>query len=291
MLDDVIMHDVNLFAVSDLHINYPENCTLAADLQSSSPDDWLIVAGDISDKIGDVAWLLGLLRKRFSQVFWTPGNHELWAKPEGGATISGEARYRHLVDICRSIGVTTPEDPYLTWHWRGEDIIIAPLFLLYDYTFNAEGVSSSKAVAQASASGVVCMDEFLLSPEPYPDRETWCAQRLRYTRARLDVLSNRKRTLLFSHWPLHVAPTRRLKYPEFAIWCGTRQTEDWHRKYRAAVVIYGHLHIPGTEWIDNVKLEEVSLGYPWERTQVCSSDTITLRQIFPSPSSESGGSL
>jgi hypothetical protein len=56
-----------------------------------------------------------------------------------------------------------------------------------------------------------------------------------------------------------------LRHPEFAQWCGTVRTADWHRRFRAAAVVYGHLHIPRTTWHDGVRFEEVSLGYPRER--------------------------
>ena len=72
-------------------------------------------------------------------------------------------------------------------------------------------------------------------------------------------------TVLVNHFPLLVEPTRVLRHPEFAQWCGTVRTADWHRRFRAAAVVYGHLHIPRTTWHDGVRFEEVSLGYPRER--------------------------
>ena len=62
-------------------------------------------------------------------------------------------------------------------------------------------------------------------------------------------------------------PTEVLWYPEFAQWCGTVLTADWHRRFRAAAVVYGHLHIPRTTHYDGVRFEEVSLGYPREWAQ------------------------
>ena len=55
--------------------------------------------------------------------------------------------------------------------------------------------------------------------------------------------------------------------PDFAQWCGTERTADWHTRYRAIVAVYGHLHIPRTTEYDGVRFEEVSLGYPreWRR--------------------------
>ena len=55
--------------------------------------------------------------------------------------------------------------------------------------------------------------------------------------------------------------------PRFAMWCGTAKTDDWHLRYCAKVVVYGHLHLPRTFYEDGVAFEEVSLGYPRERAR------------------------
>ena len=46
-------------------------------------------------------------------------------------------------------------------------------------------------------------------------------------------------------YPLIREPTMILRYPQFAQWCGTTRTRDWHLRFNAAAVVYGHLHIPG----------------------------------------------
>ena len=69
-------------------------------------------------------------------------------------------------------------------------------------------------------------------------------------------------TILINHWPLRQDLAILPRIPRFSIWCGTRLTEDWHRRYRALAVIYGHLHIRSTYYRDGVRFEEVSLGYP-----------------------------
>ena len=52
------------------------------------------------------------------------------------------------------------------------------------------------------------------------------------------------------------------RIPRFSPWCGTRKTEGWYRRFNACAVVYGHLHIRGTQWLDGVPFQEVSLGYP-----------------------------
>jgi hypothetical protein len=89
-------------------------------------------------------------------------------------------------------------------------------------------------------------------------------------------------TILVNHFPLVREPTRVLRHPEFAQWCGTESTADWHRRFRAAVAVYGHLHIPRTTYYDGVRFVEVSIGYPRERRLWPQIPTGT-RQILPVP--------
>lgn len=159
----------------------------------------------------------------------------------------------------------TPEDPYPLWEGPGGPALVAPLFLLYDYSFGRNvAPTKEEALRLADQAGVVCVDEFLLHPDPYPSREEWCGARVRETEARLQARPAGVPTVLVNHFPLIEAPTRVLRHPEFAQWCGTVLTADWHRRFGATAVVYGHLHIPVTTWHDGVRFEEVSLGYPRE---------------------------
>ncbi|GAA0223574.1 metallophosphoesterase [Cryptosporangium japonicum] len=277
----------SLHAISDLHVAFPENRRLLDEVRPASPDDWLIVAGDVAEYAADVEWALSVLAERFRTVIWVPGNHELWTPKDDPVTLRGAERYDHLVDTCRRLGVLTPEDPYPVWTGDDGAVTIAPLFLLYDYSFRAPGThSTSESLRAAYESGVVCSDEFLLHPDPYPTREAWCRDRLAVTRERLDAIAGE--TVLVSHWPLLRAPTRVLHYPEFAQWCGTTASADWHLRYRARVAVYGHLHIPRTTWHDGVRFEEVSIGYPREH-RVRGLPRGMMREIFPARSVSPAG--
>jgi 3',5'-cyclic AMP phosphodiesterase CpdA len=271
-----------IFAVSDLHVGHPENRRIVERVRPSSEADWLIVCGDVSEVIEDVEWALRLLSERFASVIWVPGNHELWTLPDDRSGLRGELRYRYLVDVCRSIGVRTPEDPYPVWEGEGGPATIAPLFLLYDYTFGLNiAPTIEAALARAHRAGVVCGDEFLLHPDPYPSRAAWCHTRVAEAAHRLGALDASRPTVLVNHFPLIDQPTRVLRHPEFAQWCGTRLTADWHRRFKATVVVYGHLHIPRTTWHDSVRFEEVSLGYPREWASRRGGNAGLLRQILP----------
>ena len=261
-------HDGTLFAISDLHVNHAENRVAVERLTPRSSRDWLIVCGDVGDGVEDLEWALSLLRDRFEKVVWVPGNHELLSRRDDPPELRGERRYRHLVEICRTLGVVTPEDPYPIWTGGGGPVAIVPLFLLYDYSFG-RNVAPTKAAAlrRAHDAGVVCIDEFLLAADPFSSREEWCHARVATSESRLAECAPDMPTVLVNHFPLLEAHTRRLLHPEFAQWCGTLRTADWHIRFQAKTVVYGHLHIPGTTWYDGVRFEEVSFGYPRERAR------------------------
>jgi 3',5'-cyclic AMP phosphodiesterase CpdA len=258
----------SLLAVSDLHISYKENRDVLDRIRPESDDDWLIVAGDVGELFDGITWALRRLRDRFAKVIWAPGNHELWTHPKDPIQVRGEQRYRALVDECRKLDVVTPEDDYPVWPGPDGPVVVAPLFVLYDYSWRAPGATTKEeSLKLAYDAGVVCTDEMLLFPDPYPDRESWCAARLAETEKRLSAIDPALPAVLVSHWPLRREPTEIMWHPEFAQWCGTDRTADWHLRFRATAAVYGHLHIPRTTRYDGVRFEEVSLGYPreWSR--------------------------
>jgi 3',5'-cyclic AMP phosphodiesterase CpdA len=265
---------VRLLAISDLHVSQPDNRRFVASI-AGSPDDWLILAGDLGESEGDVRFVFETLRPRFGKLIWVPGNHELWTvEPEG---LRGEMRYAHLIEVCRSYDVLTPEDPYARWPERGPELVIAPLFLLYDYSFRPDDVTDP--LAWAADEGLVCTDEVVLHPDPHPSRAAWCEARCRLTEERLAALPEDVGTILVNHFPLRREHAILPRIPRFSIWCGTRRTEDWHRRFRARAVVFGHLHIRQRREVDGVAFHEVSLGYrrQWDPSRAASY----VRQIWP----------
>jgi len=274
---------MKLFAISDLHVGHPPNREALSQMHDHL-DDWLIVAGDVGERPAHLELALEQLTRRFAKVFWVPGNHDLWTRPliddgEGSnGRLHGQALYEHLVGICRAFGVTTPEDPYVCW--PDGTTWIVPMFLLFDYSFRPPGVTLDEAVAWARETGVYCADERLLDPAPWPTRVAWCHARCASTERRLEELPSSARTILINHWPLRYDLARPPRIPRFSIWSGTTLTEDWARRFRARVVVSGHLHFRTTLWRHGVQYEEVSLGYPRDWRQERGIDWY-LREILP----------
>lgn len=273
---------MKLYAISDLHLFYEEN-RLALEALPAYPEDWLIVAGDIGETLALHRYAFAHLTRRFARVIWVPGNHDLWTFPSASPAeeqARGEEKYRLLIALCREYGVLTPEDPYAVWPGEGPPALLAPLFLLYDYSFRPANILLKDALAWAEETNVLCTDEALLHFDPYSSRIDWCHTRCTLTEQRLQKEIADQPVILINHFPLRQAHVRLKRIPRFSLWCGTQRTDDWHTRFSTVAVVYGHLHMRVTEYQDDVRFEEVSLGYPrqWHQERGMQS---YLREILP----------
>jgi hypothetical protein len=130
-------------------------------------------------------------------------------------------------------------------------------------------VGPEGAVLWARQDGLRSADEELLHPHPYPTRGAWCHARVAAAEARLDALPSDAQLILVNHFPLRSDLAVLPRIPRFRVWCGTRLTEDWHRRFNVEAAVYGHLHLRASRVIDGVRFEEVSLGYPrqWDHAR------------------------
>ncbi len=273
---------MKLYALADLHLRY-EVTRRALEALRPHPYDWLILAGDVGETEEHLRFALGGPHPPLRPPVLGAGQPRPVDDPlRRRATCGGTPSTGGWCQICRDYGVLTPEDPYVTWPGRGPRCILAPLFLLYDYTFRPDEIPVDQAIAWAAEENLLCSDEVLLHPDPYPTRPAWCDARVRETEPRLEEAAKRAPLVLINHFPLRQDLAVLPRIPRFSIWCGTRQTEDWHIRFRAEAVIYGHLHIRGTYRRDGVRFEEVSLGYPqnWDPNRGVEP---YLRQILPHP--------
>lgn len=275
---------MKLYALADLHLRY-EVTRRALQALRPHPYDWLILAGDVGETEEHLRFALGVLSTRFARLLWVPGNHDLWTIPTPPGDRRGQAKYERLVEICREYGVLTPEDPYVAWPGEGERCILAPTFVLYDYTFRPDSVPVEEAVEWAAEENLLCSDEVLLHPDPFASRPEWCHERVRLTEPRLAKAAELAPLVIINHFPLRQDLAVLPRIPRFSIWCGTRLTEDWHVRFRARAVVYGHLHIRATHHRDGVRFEESSLGYPQNWTPSRGIEPY-LRQILPHPTED-----
>jgi hypothetical protein len=241
----------------------------------------------VGEKAEHLRTAFELTTQLFKTVFWVPGNHELYTLPNDNPGLKGELKYKECVAIANEYGVITPEDEFVRYDGEGGPCIICPIFTLYDYSFRPDTIKREDALAWAEEHNVMATDEMLLHPDPYDTRDTWCHELVKSTIPRLEAAASQGLPLvIINHWPLRQDLITIPSIPRFSLWCGTKATHDWHKRFNAKVVVTGHLHVRRTDHIDGVRFEEVSLGYPtqWEDARNAGREINTmLREILPGP--------
>ncbi len=270
---------MRLYAISDIHTGLEDNMKAIEEL-SMDHAAGLILAGDVNETVEGLVRTLRALKRNFAPIFWVPGNHELWTVDPSPRAARGDAKYREMVEACRSEGVITPEDPVYVWKSGAQSYGIVPLFLLYDYSFKPPEISLENAVHWASLAEIVCADEHLLHPDPFASRQAWCASRCEDALKKLASIPRDLPLVLINHFPLRGELVNLPRIPHFRIWCGTERTENWHTRFNVKAVVYGHLHMRTSRVIDGVRFEEVSLGYTRQWTAARGLRSY-LREILP----------
>lgn len=93
-----------IFSISDLHVDFSENMEHMQSLSSVDyQDDTLLIAGDVCDCMDKLAQLLTMMKHKFRQVTFVPGNHELWLR-DGDIEDSLE-KFSRILELCDQLGV------------------------------------------------------------------------------------------------------------------------------------------------------------------------------------------
>jgi Icc-related predicted phosphoesterase len=227
---------MRIYAISDLHTDFRENhAALERAGLAGHRDDALIVAGDIADSEGVLRGTLQWLAGRFAEVFFVPGNHELWVRGEERDSME---KFQSVLRVCDQAGVRT-EPARVGGAW------VVPLFSWYDPDFDVrnEGVEEE---LEAWSDRYFCK---------------WPAEIGRVDEAFLRMNEPRVRTydapvITFSHFvprPELVPPVRYLRFKGLPLVAGSTGIEAQIRRIGSRVHVFGHTHIPKDEVIDDVR--------------------------------------
>lgn len=266
-----------LFGWSDLHVDYPANLARLDELSRGDyRQDILLVAGDVSSDPARLLRALALLRTRFAEVVFVPGNHDLWV--ESGSRINSLDKLHELRAAVRSAGVwVEPFDcelggrpvrvmPLLSWYARpgeaggslflpkpGEDPELRMWADNHRIKWPALPAGESPATHLSS-----------LNAEPAnPDDRSATVVTFSHFVPRVE--------LIFSDWERFQAGepvSGNDRAPEFNFTrvAGSERLDQEVRGRRAAVHLYGHQHRNRDRVIDGVRYVSHCLGYPAEWT-------------------------
>jgi predicted phosphodiesterase len=244
---------MRIFAVSDLHSDFRENWALLEALSSTRyRRDVLIVAGDIAHQIAKIEDTLTLLRSKFSQVFYLPGNHELWVRGEYQDSIE---KMNEILELCERLDIRTAPQ-------RVDSIWIVPLFSWYDESLN-HGPAGDDEELEAWGDFRFCRwPDGLGSVVDYMLRLN--APRIR---------SYDGRVVSFSHFlpRRELLPrTEVLVFKGLPKVAGSISLDRQIRALSPEVHVFGHSHINCDKVIDGVRYVQNALLYPREREALTS---------------------
>lgn len=241
---------MRVFTISDIHVDFAENLYWLNNLSCNDYlNDILILAGDITDTLPLFEKTLRKLRKRFSEVLFIPGNHDLWVR---SSNIKNSLEKLQLIQtIAADCGIRMePLHPSYC-------VSIIPLFGWYDYSF---GYPSRKLLA-SWIDYTACK-----WPENYDEKSI--TQHFISMNEPFVNKSNTNRFIIsFSHFlpridvmPIYIPPDKRFLYPVL----GTTLLERQISKLGSDIHIYGHSHVNNQVMIDNTLYINNAFGYPYE---------------------------
>lgn len=238
---------MRIFAISDLHVDFDENRKWVFNLsQQDYKDDGLILAGDITDNLDLLKKTFEVLKNRFREIFFVPGNHDLWV------------RHNSIPDSLEKFRLIRKSADDFHVHMKlvsFSDLVVVPLFGWYDYSFGQPTDDLKNIWADYSA----CKWEKGLDDRAITD--IFVEKNKEY----LNIKN--KNVISFSHFlpridlmPAFIPPNKRVLYPVL----GSSKLEEQIRTLNSDIHIYGHSHVnrrvelEGTVYINN------AFGYPHE---------------------------
>jgi hypothetical protein len=263
-------------ALSDIHADISANMAwLDALASTDSADAALIVAGDVSDSLDTLWQALSCLCRKFAQVFFVPGNHELWVRRQPGT--DSLAKFWQIVQLCDALGVHTRPARVGGSNDSG-GVWVVPLFSWY---VKPEEGPGSLFVPKEGENPTLQMwsDNYFIRWPPSAADMTIADYFLRLNEKYLTAPYDAP-VISFSHFLprtelIFSTPAERAAagmaltdpYPRFNFSrvAGCAGIETQLRRLGAAVHVYGHQHRNRDRVIEGVRYVSHCLGYPREQ--------------------------
>jgi len=251
---------MRIYAVSDLHTDYKANRLLLEGLSSSAHrHDTLLLAGDIADHLDSIEETLALLRAKFSQLFYMPGNHELGVRAVEYDSLEKLAR---VLEICDRLGVQTRPA-------RAGELWVVPLYSWYDAEFDFDESGETEEL-EAWADFYFCR---------WPKTvESVFQYFLKLNASRIKSYDGAVITLSHFLPRRELLPeTSRLRFKGLPKVSGSAGLERQIRELNSIAHVFGHSHINCDLLIDGVRYVQNALRYPLERRNA----PFALKQVWP----------
>ncbi|KAH7829833.1 putative metallophosphoesterase [Monocercomonoides exilis] len=258
--------ETNVYVISDVHVDYKENLDWMLSL-TNHENDVLIIPGDISNDISKTLEFLYQLKQKFREVFFTPGNHDLWITDKACGNSLNKLEY--LLSSSKTIGVkVTPA--------KVDELWIVPLLSWYDSSLSSEPLTAK------DKEELKCWSDFFYCSWPSGFKPTDLYERNESVLNSFEE-DDPKRIISFSHMiPRRdlLPPTPLLNLHFLPHVVGSTRLEHQIRRLRPCVHCFGHSHINTDLTIEGIRYVQNALGYPSERKAY--GMTPSLVRVWPS---------
>eukprot|EP00854_Cymbomonas_tetramitiformis_P022946 gene22946-27750_t len=275
-----------LFAVSDIHTDKDENMTWLEGISTGKYQaDTVIVAGDISHNLEVIEKTLLALAARFNEVFYTPGNHDLWCSGDG--CLDSIHKLQQLLALCARIGVHTgptrvePREggvaywvvPVLSWHHSSFDterdldleVLPSPPVPISRAVMDFRACEWPKGLDPTGDEVAVYMDELNDTVRASVGSEEVSGERLWEL-----IAQSQEPVISFSHFlpRLELCPEKRfLMYSLLPKVVGSDPLRRRVEALQPSVHVFGHTHFGWDQELDGIRYIQAAVGYPFEREQ------------------------
>ncbi len=247
---------MRVFAVSDIHVDYPENALWVEQLSNSDyQNDCLILAGDISDSMERIGACFEILKRKFAHILFIPGNHELWVRSD--ESISSIEKCKRVIKVAHSFGVVTTPTSI-------NNIYFLPVWGWYDFSFGKPSeyicnawVDFRRCKWPESLNTEEKITQYFLAKNTLPTRSDQVVVSFSHFLPRIDVM------------PSFIPAERRQIYPVL----GSEKLDRWVRDSGSRLHVYGHSHVNRDVTIEGVRYINNAFAYPNE-------DRISRKQLF-----------
>jgi Icc-related predicted phosphoesterase len=265
---------LSIYAVTDVHSSFDLNMKWVEGISLGVfPSSILLVAGDVAETLPTIKKTLLLFKEAFTEVFYVPGNHDLWLSQEereGGKT--SFQKIHELLDLCKSIGVHTL--PTKVAYNEKDTLWVAPILAWHHSSFDHEP-DIPKEVAAIPPHNLVFQDFHRCSWSPMDPLTPQVAESVDQLNDQLspenlfDIMHQTGDLVLsFSHFLPHLEllPEKRfLYYPNLAKAVGSLSLQKRVRKLKPKVHVFGHTHFGWDMEIEGTRFIQTPLAYPSER--------------------------
>lgn len=266
---------MRILVISDVHIDHKDNWLWLNQLSSTQyQHDALILAGDVSDDINRLRLALSLLKEKFSELFFVPGNHDLWVKRDRMQTSTD--KFLSILALCENLDVRVQP-----WKVGTDDccpVWVVPLFSWYIMPHEGNGSLYLQKSGEDTTLSMwsdlyftrwslnskhhaTIADYFLQLNEPNLGKTPGTVISFSHFLPRQELIFASHNELLQMNRPLKDSNPAF----NFSSVAGCSQLEQQIRRLGASIHIYGHQHRDRDRCIDDVRYVSHCLGYPYER--------------------------